>query len=138
MLAYYYLHVNGSLIYKHLDVVDTFDFIESPFVRTYWLLNTERRETAWEMLIEAKSLGANEERILELKNTWKCNDEDALKYLERLPQIKYENEETKSVSFKDVTGKGTDFLEALSDLCTKLGFRCQKPIIITFHHLLTP
>ncbi len=83
--GYYYLHTNGDLIYKPAICLETDpDYFVSDFVRETWAFVTDRRECAWTILIEASVLGANEDRIKELKEKWGCTDEDAPKYAERM------------------------------------------------------
>lgn len=57
---YYYLHINGQLIYKNAFSVDSIgasEYFEGGFVKKYWKLKT--REDVDIMLSEAIELGAN-------------------------------------------------------------------------------
>jgi len=68
---FYYLHTNGSLIYKpHADVAD---LEESDFVVTYWAWNNDR-ETLWNILIEGLGLSTDPEittsQVAEIAPLW--------------------------------------------------------------------
>ena len=64
--GYYYLHENGSLIYKvGTDCVA--DFRESDFVKAFWPFDPEDRETAWNLLVESLAAGANKDRVISLQ-----------------------------------------------------------------------
>lgn len=80
--GWYYLHVNGDLIFKPDDPGREQDFRDSDMVRKYWPFDPQR-ETAWRILIEAGALGAARSRIDELATHWRCNDTDAEEYAER-------------------------------------------------------
>lgn len=62
MIHYYYLHTNGSLIHRMMPIDDESDFVK----------DTEKRETAWTLLLEALAKGANVERVNELAIKWQC------------------------------------------------------------------
>ena len=49
----YYLHTNGELIHKNYTEGIEADFRESDFVKAFWVLDPEDRETAWTLLVEA-------------------------------------------------------------------------------------
>ena len=77
MIAYYYLHTNGSLIYKPAIAVESDpDYFVSDFCKKVWRLNTENKRDAVAMLVEAKMLNANEKRIKELEEKWNVTDAD--------------------------------------------------------------
>jgi hypothetical protein len=81
--GYYYLHINGDLIWKpYMDTGQTADFRESDFVKAFWPLDVKNRGDAWCILIESSVLGANKEKIHELAQKWKCDDEDAFHFAE--------------------------------------------------------
>lgn len=78
--GWYYLHTNGSLIFKrHPFMPDA----GSPFVQRVWPVAFDRM-CAWVILVEALSLGANLERVMELAKKWHCTDEDAAVYVSEL------------------------------------------------------
>ncbi len=83
--GYYYLHKNGNLIYKN-DIDDgvVADFRESDFVVMFWPIDLQNRSTLWRILIEALALGTDLNRIYELAEKWKCNNEDAVHYADYL------------------------------------------------------
>lgn len=82
---FYYLHTNGSLIYKpHADVAD---LEESDFVVEYWAWN-ENRETLWSILIEGLGLSAAPEittsHVAEIAPLWHCDARDLMEYMARI------------------------------------------------------
>lgn len=66
MQGYYYLHTNGSLIYKPRGQVA--DFVDSDFVKKWWPSRTigVTPQAFLEFLQEAKGLGAKETEIQRL------------------------------------------------------------------------
>ncbi len=77
MEHYYYLHTNGSLIHKR------FRPDPSDFIIKIWKLDTEDRKSGWILCIEALALGANKERVMELKEKWGLTNEDAQEFIKR-------------------------------------------------------
>ena len=78
---YYYLHTNGSLIFKpHGDPID---FDDSDLVKAYWHCNIQDRSSAWKILLEALALGAKESEVTRLANKWKCDYNDSIEMLKR-------------------------------------------------------
>jgi hypothetical protein len=56
----YYLHATDkALIYKSLD--DIPDIRDSDFAIGLWIMDTEDRENAWDILVEALAAGAKKE-----------------------------------------------------------------------------
>lgn len=83
MDGYYYLHIDGNLIYKrNLWGVEQ-DLKESDFVKKYWPIDLTDRATAYILLVEAGALGAHPKRIKELAIKWNITDEDAKEFLKR-------------------------------------------------------
>ena len=74
--GWYYPHHNGDLIYKPSPDA-TVDIRDSDLAVCSWPVDVRSRKLAWEMLVEAVALGANESRISELAKKWNCDDEDA-------------------------------------------------------------
>jgi hypothetical protein len=73
-LHWYYLHTNGSLIHKtYINRDQCTDFMDSDFVKKYWLIDISDRESAWTLLLEALSLGALVDRIRSLAIWWNCD-----------------------------------------------------------------
>ena len=57
--GWYYLHTNGSLIYKRELGRTAADIRESDFARGLWPLDPSDREGAWRIVIEGLAAGAN-------------------------------------------------------------------------------
>lgn len=143
IVGYYYLHQNGSLIYKPYDEGRIADFRESDFVRAFWPLDPEDRETAWRCLVEAKALGASDTRIAELAELWHCDDGDAPRFAERVGlQLKRDGNawcatRTDFVNLQDSpSGFGGTCLNAMSRLAVELGYQAQKTWGASFQDLV--
>ncbi len=139
----YYLHTNGKLICKRYMEGLEADMRESDFVKMFWFISTENREDAWSLLIEALSLGANKEHIDELATKWKMTNEDGHIYAERCNcYIKMDGSKFCATRMDFInlqecpSGFGDNILEAMSDLCTQLGYKAQKLWGISFKELL--
>lgn len=80
--GFYYLHTNGSLIYKRFRPES-----DSPFVKKVWEVGLSEgkieRGDLWIVLIEAAALGATKTRIDELVKEWGATDEDAHEFAKR-------------------------------------------------------
>jgi len=84
MRHYYYLHSNGDLIGKPPIVVDNDpQYFNSPFVKKWWLVETDRRDTAYRLVLEALTLGVRVERVVELVKKWGLTKEDSWEYVAR-------------------------------------------------------
>ena len=82
IIGWYYLHTNGSLIYKPgPDAIA--DIHDSDFARCSWPMDPEQREGAWDICIEGTALGADPARVTELAHKWRCDDADANEYANR-------------------------------------------------------
>lgn len=121
--GYYYLHVNGDLIFKPGVAYNDSDFVESDFVKAYWFIDTTNREDAWTVLVEALALGAKKEHVMKLANQWECNDEDAMIYAERVNVHVDRDGDKWMVTFRNfinlqesMAGFGDTVLEAMADL----------------------
>lgn len=142
--GYYYLHTDGSLIWKrYLGGDQVADFRESPFVRHFWPLDINDRETAWTMLVEALALGADPVRVHHLANGWGCTDQDAKMYADLIgAQLKMDGNawcasRIDAVNLQESPhGFGDTALDALAELCKELGFRAQKTWGTTFKQLV--
>lgn len=142
--GWYYLHINGDLIYKREFDGDTAaDIRESDFARAMWPMRTDDREGAWDILVEALSLGARPERVKELAEKWGCNDADAAVYAERLGAKVFMDGNAWCATRKDSinlqespSGFGDTALEALAALCKELGYVGGKMWNATFKSLL--
>lgn len=82
--GWYYLHTNGSLIYKPEHDGAAADIRDSDFARCMWPLDPADRMGAWNILVEGLALGADPERVAELAEKWHCNNVDADNYANRL------------------------------------------------------
>lgn len=65
---YFYLHENGNVIRKNPIAYNAQDFIESPFVTAYWLLDLddENQNKFIKFILEVLGLGANIDSIWHL------------------------------------------------------------------------
>lgn len=81
--GYYYLHVNGDLIYKpgSESIVDIRD---SDLATCAWASDPSDREAAWNICVEGMALGAKTARVKELASKWGLTDEDAAEYAKRM------------------------------------------------------
>lgn len=143
IIGWYYLHVNGSLLYKRELGSTAADIRESDFARSLWPLDPDDREGAWRILVEAAALGADTARIKELAALWQCNDSDAGKYAERVGCNLFMDGDkwcATDLHFIDLqaspAGFGDTALEAMAELCKELGFRGGKMWNATFADLL--
>lgn len=132
--GWYYLHINGSLIYKReLGDGTAADIRESDFARAMWPFDPSEREGAWRILVEALALGADRAQLMELASKWGCDDEDATHYAERVEVVLSQDGNQKCATRKDFVdlqespaGFGDTYLDAMAELCKLLGFRSSK------------
>lgn len=142
IIGWYYLHVNGSLIYKRELGGTAADIRESDFAKSMWPIDPSDRETAWRILVEALSLGVNHTRIKELADKWQCDDEDADVYALRVGvDIALDGDKwcalPKGCSMPESpVGFGDTKLEAMAALCKDLGYTGGKMWNATFKSLL--
>ena len=130
--GWYYLHDNGELIYKPSpDAI--VDIRESDLCRAAWPVDPSDRESAWDVLVESLSLGAKKERVLDLAETWKCDDSDAVHYAARVRCTIEQDGNQWCAKRKDFinlqespAGFGDTALEAMADLCHQLGYKADK------------
>jgi len=137
--GYYYLHENGSLIYKvGTDCVA--DFRESDFVKAFWPFDPEDRETAWNLLVESLAAGANKDRVMELAEKWGCTNEDATHYADRIKCSVGCLDDRGIVAIPSNSsryhGEGSSALEAMARLCSSMGYKPQKTWGHTFKDLV--
>jgi len=124
LIHYYYLHANGDLIHKYAVAVDAdLSYFDSPFIKKVWKLDTESRGTAWVICVEALALGANRERIFELKEKWNLTDENGRVFAERTGLKLFVDGSKFCAAFADFEnvqesqcGFGDTALEALAEL----------------------
>ena len=134
LVGWYYLHTNGSLIFKReLDGGTAADIRESPFAVAMWPIDPENREGAWSILVEALAFGADKAHVLELAARWKCTDEDAAVYAEHIgARLSRDGNQWFATrqDFVDLqqspAGFGDTALEALAELCKALDLKPGK------------
>lgn len=139
--GWYYLHENKELIYKNSpDAI--IDIRDSDLCSAAWAWDGER-PTAWQILVEALSLGANIERINQLAEKWGCTDLDSLNYANYLGILIGEDGNMKKATMKDFTniqespiGFGSTYLEAMAELAKELGYKGGKRWHTTFSDLI--
>jgi hypothetical protein len=143
-VGWYYLHVNGELIYKpEYDGGVAADIRESDLARCMWSVDPHDREGAWGILIESLALGANPARVRELAEKWGCDDADAEHYAGRVGlSIAKDGNKWRATgpSFENLqespAGFGDTKLEAISDMAKNMGLRAGKMWRQTFSDLL--
>jgi len=144
IVGWYYLHENKELIYKpETDGSTAADIRESDLCLSMWPLDPNNREHAWNILVEAQSLGANPARIKELAEKWGCGDRDAQVYADNLG-ITLQADGNQMCAMppwfvnlhESEAGFGDTYLDAMADLCQKLGYVGGKTWVATFKNLL--
>jgi hypothetical protein len=144
MDGWYYLHVNGDLIFKRDLDGTAADIRESDFAVAMWPCDLTDRESAWRICVEASAAGANIERINELIEKWECNDEDADIYAERIGCLIRLDGDQWVATRKDFVnlqespaGFGNTKLQAMANLAKALGYKPSKMWTRTFKDLLS-
>lgn len=134
---YYYLHNNGSLLFK--PHAEERDFLESDLVKSFWPVDLEDRANAWTILVEGAALGAHRGRVNSLANDWGCDNVDAAVFAAACDCVLIRRSEDYAVAPRggpDIGGTGPDALWALVDLAIRLGVRSTKdPLYIPFARL---
>lgn len=141
--GYYYLHVNGDLIFKPELGTTVADIRESDLAVGLWSIDISNRENAWSILVEGLAAGANIERIVELANKWGADDKDAAIYADRVGVNIYMDGVQWCATRKDFinlqespAGFGDTSLIAMAELCKALGYKPTKIWPTTFADLL--
>ena len=141
--GFYYLHTNGNLIFKHNLPGTVADLRESDFAVMLWPLDTEDRESAWQILVEGLACGADLARVQELAVKWHCDNDDAQVYADRvgvLLSIDGDQWCATHMGFVNLqqssAGFGNTALEAMAELCKELGYKPQKMWGASFVDLL--
>lgn len=131
--GWYYLHVNGELIYKRELGGTAADIRESDLARGLWPMNPEDREGAWRILVEAGAAGAKPERIQELAKKWSCDDADAAIFAKRVGVRLFRDGSHFCATREDFVnlqeshaGFGVTALDAMIELAKALGFQPSK------------
>lgn len=142
IIGWYYLHENGSLIYKP-GSDSASDIRESDVARALWSIDPASRSDAWTILVEALAAGANPERVQELAVKWQCDDEDAQEFSSRIGcRLQLDGNQWCATreDFIDLVqspaGFGHTALGAMSALCKELGYRPAKMWGVSFSNLL--
>lgn len=144
MITYYYLHTNGSLINKKDFPGIVQDLLESDFVVKFWEMNGEKRKTAWDFLVEAHACGVTLKTLLPLAERWGCDDIDSVIYAQVVGcgltwcagEWHCQSKTARYDFGRRQVGIGKLALEAMADLCKKLGYLCSKTNGHTFMNLL--
>lgn len=141
--GWYYLHINGSMIYKRELGGTAADIRESNFAIGLWPFDPSDRESTWRICIEGLAAGAKADRIKELATLWRCNDTDASTYAQRVGCDLYMDGnkwcavDRHFINLQESpAGFGDTCLEAMADLCNALGYRPAKMWGATFADLL--
>ena len=139
--GYYYLHVNNSLIYK-CGSDSIIDIRDSDFCRSAWAWDGTP-QNAWQICVEALSLGVDRKRIFELAEKWNVNDSTAQNYADYVGinlgmdgnQMTATRKDFDNLQESDC-GFGDTYLEAMADLCEQQGFKGGKMWNSTFKDLI--
>lgn len=141
--GWYYLHTNGSLIYKRDLDGTAADIRESDFARHLWACDPTDREGAWSICVEALAIGADKARVTELAAKWHCDYTDADVYAERVGcKLSLDGNAWCATRADFINlqespaGFGATKLEAMAELAKALGFRPAKMWGNTFADLL--
>lgn len=141
--GWYYLHTSGSMIYKRELGGTAADIRESDFAVALWPLDPSDREGAWRICIEGLAAGAKPDRIKELATQWKCDNDDAAIYAQRVGcDLFMDGNKWCAIDRHHVdlqrspAGFGDTCLEAMAELCKELGYRPSKMWGATFADLL--
>lgn len=141
--GWYYLHTNGSVIYKRELDGTAADIRDSDFARCMWPIDPSDRAGAWDIVVEALALGADKARVVELAAKWGCNDDDAEHYA-RVAGITIERDGNMwgahGPGFQNIQespiGFGATKLEAMAELAKAMGLSAGKMWRPTFRDLL--
>lgn len=142
--GYYYLHENGSLIYKReLDGETAADIRESPFALGMWPMDPTDRAGAWRIVVEGLAAGATKARVDDLASQWACTDADAQNYAEHIGVVLKRDGNAWCAHRKDFenlqespAGFGDTALEAFAGLAKALNYRPSKMWGASFEHLV--
>lgn len=108
MKWYYYLHTDGNIIGKNPCVVDSDPmYFDSSFVKKYWCINTENREDAWRVILEALALDCDLARAKELVAKWNLDLGDFVEMIMRVKEIDLMKDGISRFS-KDILGLEVD------------------------------
>jgi hypothetical protein len=140
--GWYYLHTNGSLIYKRELGGTAADIRESDFACAMWPMDPANRAGAWNILVESLALGADASRVKELAAKWHCDDADAANYAQYLGLNLFMDGNAWCATLANhidlqtsPAGFGDTALEAIAALCRELGYTGGKMWNATFKDL---
>lgn len=143
IIGWYYLHQNGSLIYKRELGGTAADIRESDFAIALWPFDPEDRAGAWHICVEGLAAGADKARVMELAKLWQCDDIDAPHYAKHLGgDIFMDGDQWCAVGpgFDNLqespAGFGDTALEAFAALAKELGYKPSKMWGHAFQSLL--
>lgn len=141
-VGWYYLHENGSLIYKPEHDGTAADIRDSDLALCMWPMDPDDRMGAWNIVVEGFALGANEARVLELAEKWGCRNADADNYADRLGVTLELDGNAWCAKLQDFqnlqespAGFGESKLHALADLARNMGLQGGKMWRTTFADL---
>ena len=144
IIGWYYLHENGSLLYKPGGDACA-DIRDSDFARGLWPMDPEDRAGAWRIVVEAGAAGAKSERVRDLAKLWACTNDDAKHYAEHIGARLYMDGDAWCATRGDFenlqespAGFGATALEAFTSLAKTLGYKPSKMWGATFEKLLKP
>lgn len=137
VIGWYYLHVNGSLIFKVGLGTTKEDIMYSDLALAMWPIDPADRMLTWNCLVEALAGGADYKRVMELAGKWGCTNDDAHQYAKRVGfRLAYcvgthregwtASTTHPSDSERFRIGFGNTALGAMADLAMKLGYRNDK------------
>lgn len=140
--GWYYLHINGNLIFKPLGQSGA-DILESDFALAMWPMDPEDRMIAWIILVESMAFGADHARVNHLADLWRCDDQDAEEFARRAGIDLYMDGNAWCATgaghhdlVNDPCGFGATKLEAMAGLVTDLGMQPDKRRDSSFLNLL--
>lgn len=140
--GWYYLHVNGSLIYKP-DPDACGDVRESDFARGLWPFDPLDRAGAWRIVVEGLAAGAKPARVAELASNWGCTDGDAPHYANHINCLLSRDGNAWCATRADFidlvqspAGFGDTAVTAFANLAQQLGYKPSKMWGATFAYLL--
>lgn len=143
IIGWYYLHTNGELIYKPEHGGTAADIRDSDFARGLWSVDPTDRESAWSILVEAGAAGADKPRVSSLATRWGCSNDDAEVYADRVGCRLFKDGAAWCATRADFVnlqespaGFGDTALEAMTQLCKKLGYKPAKMWDTSFKDLL--
>ena len=138
---YFSLNKDGSIASHNSEAI--IDLRDDEDVQMIWPREDSGREWAWRFLVETIACGADNKKISQIAEKWKCDDADAEVYARIIGVVLSVDEKKKMAATKSFTniqespcGFGETYLEAMSNLCAALGYKPQKMWGATFASLV--